>query len=187
MGMSSAPQTDWTIERLHDLPEDGNRYEIIDGELFVTPSPRLVHGIAAFELAVILRPYARSMGMDVLLSPADIQYSERTVVQPDVFVFRRGPDRPMKDWADVQPLQLAIEVLSPSTSRRDRTVKRDLYQTQGVPEYWIVDIDARVIERWLPDSTVAELLTTSLAWQPVSVHAPLHIDLIEYFRSVHGD
>ncbi len=187
MGMSSASQTDWTVDRLHDLPDDGNRYEIIDGVLYVTPSPRFLHQAALRDLSELLRPYAKARELDVMCLTADIRYSNRTLVQPDLFVYPRAPRKPIREWADVQPLQLVVEALSPSTRRRDRTVKRGLYQAQGVPEYWIVDIDARVIERWRPDSTVAEIFTTTVAWQPVAGHEPLHIDLTEYFRIVHGD
>lgn len=187
MVMPSVSQSDWTVARLHALPDDGNRYEIIDGVLYVTPSPRFVHQAALFELALVLTPYARGCGLDVMCLAADIRYSDRTLVQPDLFVFPRIPGKPVREWADVQPLQLVVEALSPSTRHRDRTVKRDLYVAEGVPEYWIVDADARVVERSRPDSTVAEINSISLAWQPSAAHAPLHLDLIEYFRAVHGD
>jgi len=181
---SIAISHDWTVARLHALPDDGNRYEIIGGVLYVTPAPRMVHQRALRELYDLLSPYAKAAGLDVLWSPADIQYSESTVVQPDLFGFARVPGKPMRDWPDLQPLSLVVEVLSRSTRTRDRTVKRALYQAQGIPEYWIIDTDARVVERWRPESTAAECLAQSLVWQPVASVAPLEIDIVAYFAAV---
>lgn len=122
-----------------------------------------------------------------MLSPADIQFAERTVLQPDLFVFSESPGAPIRVWTDITRLVLSVEVLSPGTARRDRTIKRTTYQSNGVSEYWVVDANARVIERWRPDSTHAERLASSLQWHPDSAHPPLHIDLLRYFRDVNGD
>jgi Uma2 family endonuclease len=184
MAVPSVSSRDWTVEKLHALPDDGNKYEIIDGVLYMTPAPRLLHEWALQVLLELLLPYARSISLDGMCPTADIEYSERTLVQPDLFVFRRVPGKRYREWADVQPLQLIAEALSPSTRRRDRTVKRALYQSQGVPEFWIIDIDARAIERWRPDSVQAEVITTTMAWQPVLPHEPLMIDVAAYFRQV---
>ena len=82
---------------------------------------------------------------------------------------------------------LAVEVLSPSTARADRQVKRRLFQRQGVAEYWIVDLDARLIERWRPDDERPELLAETLVWQPPSEAEPLEIDLPRFFGEVMGE
>ena len=187
MAMPSVSQRDWTVAKPHALPDDGNRYEIIDGVLYVTPSPRFLHQRALFDLAFLLRAYVQDVRMEIMCLTADIEYSDRTLVQPDLFVHPHIPGRRMREWADVHPLQLVAEVLSPSTKKRDRTVKRALYKAQRIPEYWIIDLDARVIERWLPDSMRPEFLTTTLTWQPVVSNAPLHIDLVTYFRAVLDD
>jgi Uma2 family endonuclease len=184
MAMPSVSDNDWTVEKLHALPDDGNRYEIIDGALFVTPAPRLIHQWALKVLYDLLSPYASAHALGVLNLDADIEYSPRTLVQPDLFVFPRVPGRPIREWAEVQPLQLVVEALSPSTRRRDRTVKRALYQAQGIPEYWIVDLDARAIERWRQDSSVADVCTATLVWQPLPAEAPLLIDVAAYFQQV---
>src|SRR5207253_1459223 len=89
---------DWTVQRLLTLPEDGNRYEVVDGELLVTPSPTFHHQDAILALARRLDPYVRAGGTEYLsLSPADIELDERTLVQPDLFVFElpggRRPER----------------------------------------------------------------------------------------------
>lgn len=186
MALPSVSSNDWTIDMLHALPDDGNRYEIIDGVLYVTPSPGVPHQRALSELARHVWPYAYATGLMPMFSPADIQFSERTVLQPDLFVFSESSEQPVRVWKDITTLLLSVEILSPGTARRDRTIKRTTYQQNGVAEYWIVDAGARVIERWRPDSTVAERLTTALAWQPDSAHPPLHIDLVQYFRDVNG-
>jgi len=184
---SIATSHDWTVARLHALPDDGNRHEIIDGVLHVTPSPTSGHQWMLQELLLRLLPHARAIGLDVMLSPADIQYSERTVVQPDLFAFRNPSGTAPRSWADVQPLLLAVEIVSPSSRRRDRGVKRRLFQAQGVREYWVVDAARREIERSTPESEQVELLTVELIWQPDATSEPLVLDLREFFRRVTGD
>lgn len=187
MATRPAARDDWTIARLHDLPGDGNRYEIVDGVLYVTPSPGVAHQWALSLLFQMLSPYARSVGLDIMWSPADIQYSERTVVQPDIFAFVHRPGMSGRSWADVHPLVLVVEALSRSTRRRDRTIKRELYQSQRIDEYWIVDADRRTIERWRPDAADAEVAHDWLDWQPVAAHDPLRIDVGAYFRTYATD
>lgn len=82
---------------------------------------------------------------------------------------------------------LAVEVLSPSTARTDRLRKRRLYQRQGLPEYWIVDVDARVVERWRGIHDVGTVLTDRLVWQPDSATPPLTIELDAFFDDVTGE
>jgi Uma2 family endonuclease len=178
---------DWTVAQLHALPDDGNRYEIIDGVLYVTPSPAAPHQWVLMHLFNEIAPYARAIGVTVLWSPADIQYSERTVVQPDLFAFRNPTHTAPRTWADVQPLLLAVEAISPSSRRRDRGVKRRLFQAQRVPEYWVLDASRRTIERWRPDATAAEVLTTGLSWQPLPTHEPVLLDLVAFFTRVSAD
>ena len=86
------------------------------------------------------------------MAPADVVvYGPRKFVQPDVFVVPLVNDAPMRAWTDVGRLLLTAEVLSPSTERTDRGRKRILYKEKAVPEYWIVDTDERIVERWRPD------------------------------------
>ena len=82
---------------------------------------------------------------------------------------------------------LAVEVLSPGTARRDRILKRALYQQAQVPEYWIVDVDARAVERWRANDLRAELLAERIEWHPEGAEEPLTIDLADYFASVLGE
>ena len=86
----------------------------------------------------------------------------------------------------MRELILAVEVLSPSSSRHDRVRKRPVYQ-RHVPEYWIVDLDARLIERWRSDDDRPELVTTSLEWRPDGAASPFMLDVERYFESVFDD
>ncbi len=187
MGMSIS-QKEWTVEMLDALPDDGKRYEVIDGVLFVTPAPAKVHQRAIGELYLLLAPYAKPVGIEVLFAPSAVRWSARREVQPDLFAAPLVPDAsPAERFTDAAALLLAVEALSPRTRRTDRTVKRDLYQNENVPEYWIIDTTARSIDRWTPPSATADRLTSQLIWQPVAEFPPLIIDLPAYFREVHRE
>jgi len=175
------------VEKVRRLPNDGNRYEVIDGELFVTPAPSVAHQRAVLELAYIVGPYVKAHRIgQVLISPADvIVYGPRKFVQPDLFVVPLVNDAPMRAWTEVGRLVLTVEVLSPSTEHTDRGRKRRVYKEKGVPEYWVVDTDARTVERYRLDDSV-EIRTESLEWRPDHDVPALAIDLPAYFDRVHG-
>jgi Uma2 family endonuclease len=179
----------WTAERVRALPPDGNRYEVIDGQLFVTPAPSALHQRAVGGIFLRLEAYLRGKDWgEVLFSPADISFGEDRLVQPDAFVAPLGPSgRRVREWSEIRGLLLAVEVLSASTARADRQAKRRLYQEEGVPEYWIVDLDARVVERWRPGDERPEIVAATLTWQPDPSAAPLHLDLGVFFREVLGE
>lgn len=108
-------------------------------------------------------------------------------MQPDLFVVRKEPGRILRKWREVGVPVIAIEVLSPSTASRDRGAKRRIYQRAGVEEYWIVDLDARLVERWRPEDERPEVVSEELVWQPGSLPAPIRIDLPRLFTSVLGE
>ena len=178
---------DWTVEERDALPDDGNRYEIVDGELLVTPAPSWRHQDAVLALAVLLKPFAERHELHCLIAPADVTFSPRRVVEPDLFVVPRVDGRPPSCFEEVGRLVLAVEILSPSTARADRHVKRRLYQSEGVAEYWIVDVAARFVERWRPGDNEPEILTDSLAWRPRGGAEPLLVDLAPFFRRLYGE
>lgn len=113
--------------------------------------------------------------------------AKHVMVQPDVFVVPLIEGRKPASWEETGRLLLVAEILSPSTARADRHVKRRLYQRERVPEYWIVDVDARLVERWRPDDERPEILAERIEWQPDQKHPPLVIDLPAYFRDVTGE
>jgi Uma2 family endonuclease len=183
--MAMPATTTWTADMVRALPNDGKRYEVIDGELFVTPAPTLTHQRATFNLAIVLQPYVDGHGIgEVLLSPADVLTSEHVTVQPDVFVASLVEGRKPTSWNEVGTPVLAVEILSPSTARADRHVKRRLYQRERVSEYWIIDVDACLLERWRADDERPEILADRVDWRPDPRHPPLVIDLAKYFREV---
>jgi Uma2 family endonuclease len=105
----------------------------------------------------------------------------RTLVEPNLFVVPLVHGKKLRVWEDVRQLLLVIEVLSSSTVRLDRRVKRELYQREGVPDYWIVDVDARLIERWRPGDERPEILTERIEWTPAGVSRSLVIELRDFF------
>ena len=187
MAMPAQP-TEWTVEMVRALPDDGNRYEVIDGELFVTPAPSVAHQRAVLELALLVAPYVRAHRIgETLIAPADvIVYGPRKFVQPDLFVVPLVNGLPMRVWTEVGRLLLTVEVLSPSTRHTDYGRKRMVYRDKAVPEYWIVDTDERTVERFHPDDSPGETFADSLEWKPDADVPPLVIDLPGYFDRVHG-
>ena len=129
---------------LETMPDDGHRYELIDGALIVTPGPLTVHQGAVVELVFVLRA-ACPPGLRVLVAPFDVVLAEDTVVQPDVLVARRA-DLTARDLP-AAPL-LAVEVLSPSTRLIDLNLKRARYQAAGCPSYWVVDPAVPSLTAW---------------------------------------
>jgi Uma2 family endonuclease len=138
--------TGYTYADLLGFPDDSNRREIIDGELFVTPPPSVVHQRAVVELVVRLAAYRDEHGGEVLVGPVGLYFTDRDFVEPDVvFVLPEHLER-VERWRIVAPPDLVVEVSSPSTRLLEVKRKRDLYERGGVPEYWYVDLEADRIE-----------------------------------------
>lgn len=184
MGMPQATGR-WTADMVRALPDDGNRYEVVDGELLVTPSPRRDHQRAVREIAFALHQYVERQGIgEMIFSPSDIELDPRSMVQPDVFVFGLLDGRIARGWNSGAPLLLVVEVLSRGTARADRTVKRKRYQRAGIPEYWIVDLDDRVIEAWRPEDSRPELVAHTLEWRPAGAGDAFALHLPDFFAKV---
>jgi Uma2 family endonuclease len=178
-------QRRWTAADLARLPYDGQRYEVIDGALYVTPAPSLRHQEAAFVLAMSLREYLdRERVGHVFMAPADVQFSPTTVVQPDVLVMPLVDARRPEHFAEVRRLLVAIEVLSPGTARADRVAKRVVYREGPVDQYWLVDLDARTLDRSLRSELRPEVLPERLAWHPAGAATPFILDVPAYFARV---
>lgn len=187
MGMPAVSHEITTIAELLALPEDGLRHELLDGVHAVTPAPALPHQAALREFMILLVEALRGQdALHVFSSPADVVLGPRTLVQPDVFVVPQAPGTRLRRWEDVGVPVLALEFLSPGTAVRDRGVKRRIYQGAGVAEYWIVDLDARLVERWRPEDTRPEVLNETLLWDfPVGA-GHLTLDLPRLFERVLG-
>lgn len=186
MGMPALLDPEWTADLVRSLPDDGNRYEVLDGELCVTPAPASRHQAVVEELFVTLRTWAHHRkAARVRLSPADIEFSPRRLLQPDLYAIP-WTDRAPSDWSESRALVLAVEVLSPATARADRHRKRRIYQSERVDEYWIVDPEARLVERWRPDDERPEIIADILRWSPLESES-LELDLTGFFRTALGD
>ena len=179
----------WTPDAVRSLMDETRawpRYELIAGELVVTPAPGIAHQVIVTEFWALLDTYLKRNQIGLaLVSPSDLELQPDTITQPDVFVvpIRQDPGEAAARWSDIRSLLLAVEVFSPSSLRTDRVEKRDLYLDAGVPEYWIVDIDARVVERWTPSHPTPEILRTELTW-PAANADTLIIDLPALFERV---
>ena len=187
MGMSNASPI-WTAAAVRALPDDGRRYELVGGELVVTPAPAWIHQRVGAGLFLRIGPYLSAVPVGLVSwSPADLAFGEDEILQPDLFVTPIDEALPIRAWTDVTRLLLAIEIVSPGSARYDRLLKRIRYQRAGTPEYWIVDPDARLVERWRPEDTRPEVVNAILAWQPDPAQAALEIDLVAMFAEAWGE
>lgn len=154
-GVTTLPRGQaYTRADLETMPDDGHRYELVDGTLVVTPAPSPRHQIAVVNLVLVLSP-ACADELRVLTAPLDVALATDTVLQPDVLVARRS-DLTERDLPTAPVL--AIEVLSPSTRRVDLTLKRSRYEAAGCPSYWVVDPDQPSVTVWeLRDESYVEV------------------------------
>ncbi len=189
MGMPALQKRVWTYEEVHQLIEDQEdrtvRYEFADGELLVTPGPGGYHQRIILELFRLVDPYVRAHRLgEVRLGPSEINIVPRTIFQPDLYVVPSvNGRRPRADIAVTESV-LVVEVLSPGSLKHDRVTKRRYYQRGGVPEYWIVDQESAIVERWRPSDVRPEVLDASLEWRPDVTGETLTIDLAALFAGV---
>jgi len=129
-----------TWRDLWHTPDDGNRYEIINGEVYVSPAPYVSHQEILRNLFVILHDHVRKHRLGtVLFAPLGIVLEKASAVQPDLIFIASARRSIIEDKAVFGASDLIVEVLSPSTASRDRGMKRDLYLRCGVAHYWLID------------------------------------------------
>jgi Uma2 family endonuclease len=121
------------------------------------------------------------------MAPADVEVPDDTLVEPDLFVMPRVLPPWPRAWSCSRGMLLAVEILSPGSARADRLDKRLLCLRLGLSEYWIVDQDARLVERWRPGNDRPEMLIEELRWAPTGADEPLVVDLDAYFRQARGE
>jgi len=161
----------WTLDELHALPNDRNKYEVIRGELFVTPAPTPTHETVAARLTHILVPYVEREGLGLVYRPQAVLQFEDSEVEPDLMV-RLEHVGDSSTWASAPIPSLVVEVFSPGTKRRDQNQKRDLYLDAGVGEYWMVDPEQRaliVVRR----GEANRVVTDEMSWRPAGASAAL--------------
>jgi Uma2 family endonuclease len=179
----------WTADEVAAFPEvPGLRFEVVDGELFVSPGPSWDHQRAVFWLMRALNPYVEHAPRagEVMFGPGDARLDALTLVQPDVFVAPLIAGKRPNGPHDVQRFLLVIEVLSPGSRRADRIVKRQKYQ-KTADEYWLVDPSKRRVERWLAGRDEPEMLVATASWQAPGRAAPLMFDLPALFRETFAE
>jgi Uma2 family endonuclease len=135
-------------------------------------------------LFAALLPHLQAGGLadQLITAPADVTFAADTVLQPDLFVADMSGVLKSGQWTDLSTLFLVIEVLSPSTARADRTLKRPVYQSHGIPEYWIVDGEQRQVEVWTPDATEPVIVRDRLVWRHPALDDDCVIDLRRLFN-----
>jgi Uma2 family endonuclease len=181
MGMAvSMPR--YTVEDLERFPDDGVRYELLDGILLVTPAPRAVHQVVASRIQMALANALSPDRIAHVVGPGAVSVPPRTQLQPDVLVY---PSRfaPSVDWAEVTEHWLAIEVLSRSSRFYDRVIKRDAYFALGVMQVWLVDVADGAVEVWRSRAE-QEVVRDVVRWQLPGHERVVTIDLGEVFAGL---
>ena len=160
----STPAVKLTYDDYRETPDD-ERYELLDGELVMTPAPRLSHQDVAMQLGTLLNLFVKERGLGkIFAAPCDVVLSETDVVQPDLLFVARDREHLLSNGANVWGApDVVVEILSPSTAALDRTFKRELYARHGVKEYWLVDPDVR---------TVTVLLLAERGFADAGVYGP---------------
>lgn len=172
----------YTVDEIESWPDDGNRYELLDGVLLVTPSPGPTHQMVATEIAYLLRGLIEPWPQLRVSAPGVIVLRPKTQLLPDVLVFE--PPGPRFAWDGVRRHLLAVEVMSRSTRVYDRDFKRPAYLALGVAEMWRVDCDERVIFVSRPGEPPDRAYRDVLPWAPPGVGATLALSLDRVFRGI---
>jgi len=178
MGMPAT--TYYSAADLLGMPDDGNKYEVVHGELLVSPSPRMRHQAIVFRLVELLGGYLRRHPVGMGYPGGDVHWGSDSLVIPDLLVVDLESVR-RDEWSKINLPLLVVEVLSPSSTRQDRFTKRRLYQEMAIPRYWLVDGVSRVVEVWTPDATFPMVEHERATWHPEGSPEPLTIELAELF------
>ena len=169
----------WTRADLARLPDDGNRYEVLDGALLVTPQAAFRHQKIAMRLALALGAYCETHRIGVVVGPGALPHG-KSELQPDIQVIP-GPVALDADWADLPLPLLVVEVLSDSTRTRDLGVKRDAYRQWGIPAYWVVDAVARTVLTFDAGEAAPEEHREIVPWSPREGIAPFAFEVAPLF------
>lgn len=176
-----------TIDDYWHLPDDGKRYEILDGILEVSSPPGVKHQDVVGNLLTSILNFLRDCRLGKLIvSPVDVILSHNSICQPDlVFVRKDRVKAIVKDRIHGAP-DLVIEVLSPGSSRRDRITKKHLYAQYGVTEYWIVDTKSRTVSRFVlgPSGYAAPEIIGAMRLLETPLLPGLALSLLEVFADI---
>ena len=136
-----------TVADYMKLPDDGRRYELIEGELLMAPAPNRFHQKISFNLTLLLGAYVREHRLgEMYVAPFDVIFDEHNVLQPDIIYFSKSRASALTTGGATGVPDLAIEIVSPGAERRDRVLKRKIFAQSGVEELWLVLPETRQIE-----------------------------------------
>jgi Uma2 family endonuclease len=145
------PAGTWTYEDLFSLPDDGRRYEIINGELFEMPLPTMEHATVVANVITVVIPLVRQLGGRWLTAPLDVFFQGADPVQPDILAILPGGSARLVERGVEGPPDLIVEVVIPTSHVHDALTKHALYALGGVREYWTVDPASRTMELFTLD------------------------------------
>lgn len=172
----------YTVDDLANFPDDGNRYELLDGVLLVTPGASLGHQVIASRIQARLSNTVQLPGLAYVVGPGVVVRLPNTQLQPDILVFPTTY-KPDTDWRKIKENWLAIEVLSRSSKIYDREFKKDAYFALGVQQVWLVDRWTKSIEVWRSRSS-KKIARKTLAWRAPTGDASMALDLEEVFAGI---
>ena len=170
----------WTLDELHRLPDDGNKYELVRGELLVTPPPSVTHEMILARLSQLIEPFVAEHRLGFVFHPRAVIRTQGSEAEPDLMVRAAAPPN-TRDWERLPVPILVVEVLSGATRRRDLGSKRDFYVDIGVAEYWVVDPKAKTV-RVVRAGSADEACADEITWGPSGAANALTIRVPELFE-----
>jgi Uma2 family endonuclease len=179
----SFPLPTYTVDMVRAFPHDGQRYELVEGILLVTPQPAFDHQIVVGRLVAALASYLRDPGPAHVVSPGEIEIAPKLHLEPDVLVVP-STFPPGTRWTEMSGWWLAVEVLSPSSRHYDRDYKLEAYLRLGVHGVWLVDLDRKCVEVSAQDGRRLAPRTSAVVWHPASMPRAMEMDLEQLFRDV---
>ncbi len=187
MGMPAlSSSTYWTAEMVRALPDDGNRYECIDGELLVTPSPSPDHQNIMGRLYVLLLAYVERHRLGVVILDVDLLFHTGQFLRPDVLVVPESARSGITRRGIEAAPSLVVEILSPTSSGIDLVKKPARYGDFGIPEYWVLDPEdpSAWVWRFSEGAAAPEQVRGRLEWRAPGAPEPLVIDLEDLLRPI---
>lgn len=183
----NTPRYTWTYSDYARLPDDGNRYEVLDGEVLVTPGPSPKHQDVLGTLLFKLRTFVEEQGIGLVFPDVDLLFVNGQFLRPDMLFVPTESRAGLTDRGVEQAPGLVIEVLSPSSSSIDRVKKPRRYGDFGLSEYWVVDPEQRCVWVWrfARGQNEPERVSDTLIWTPPNTTAQLEIEVPTLFRDLY--
>jgi Uma2 family endonuclease len=183
MTTPASPYT-WTYSEYARFPDDGNRYEVIDGEVLVTPAPTPNHQHVVATLLIVLRAYVERFGLGVVLPDVDVLFATGQFLRPDLVFVPASRRDGISDRGIEVPPGLVVEVQSPTSKTIDRVKKPRRYGDFGIPEYWVLDPHEGCVWIWrfAAGASQPERVSGRFEWRPDGAPEPLTLDTVELLR-----